>query len=167
MAGFDFGSKIEGENTQPQGTLRAQLQYPLDQESIEAIRRALETTSTFKTIQLEPGEDIQETIDKLDTEGSGRIELASGTYSLRRNIELKDKVSLTGAGIDQTILDFGDSANGVFATGVGGGSPVDKENFLISDLTIQNSDNAAGLDLSFCANFRLENKTMALYPQMM
>ena len=117
MAEFDFGANVPVNENPGEQIPRGQLQYPLDQQSIEAIKEALEETSTFKTIQLEPGEDIQDTIDKLSVEGGGTVELAAGTYSLRNNLNLKNSVYLTGAARDTTILDFNLLAFGVKGAG--------------------------------------------------
>ena len=89
---FDFGENIEGISTQPTVIQRSQLAYPLDQQSIQTIKRVLEETSTFKTIQLEPGQDIQGTIDKLSEEGGGRVLLAGGTYVMTNSLTLRNGV---------------------------------------------------------------------------
>lgn len=114
---FNFGSRIQGESTQPTGIQRAQLQYPLDAQSIQAIKRALEETSTFKTIQLEPREDIQRTMNKLSDEGGGIIQLAAGTYTLNNRLQMRSGIRIVGDHKSTTILDFNNTAANIVATG--------------------------------------------------
>ena len=101
------------------------------------------------------GEDPQLAINEINnTATGGTVIFAKGTHYLTKSLTLYDKVSMRGQGRDSTILDFGSGAFGVNYIGT---SSVIKTNFVISDLTIQNSNNAAGIDIDFCDFWRMEN----------
>ena len=105
-------------------------------------------------IVVRPGDNIQAANDEIAIRGQGRIILGSGTFVMTANLNMSSGVSLVGQGQDITILDFGSGARGVKYIGTG---VAIKKNFVIKDLTIQNSNNTAGLDMDYCDNFTMEN----------
>lgn len=104
--------------------------------------------------QVAPGDDIQAAIDAVNREGGGTVQLLAAQYLLKSNIELKEKVTLTGAGRDVTILDFESRGFGIFIKGL---SSNILENVQILDLTIQNSNAPAGLEIDYADFWNLQN----------
>jgi len=104
--------------------------------------------------QVAPGDDIQAAINAIAREGGGTIQLLAKTYIITNNIVLKSGVAIVGAGRDQTILDFEGRGFGIIVSGIQ--TEVIK-NFVISNLTIRNSNATAGIDLLFASFFRFEN----------
>ena len=149
------------------------LNKPIDSNSTgvvyDTVDNALNTGSilqggnlTLKTLsigglvrQVAPGDDIQAAIDAVNREGGGTVQLLAKTYTLTANINMKSNVVLMGVGRDVTILEFNGSSLGVLVTGTSQGTYI--SNFSIKNLTLQNSNNIAGLDISFASFFNLEN----------
>lgn len=105
--------------------------------------------------QVAPGDDIQAAINAISSEGGGTVQLLADTYILKDNIEMKPKVSLVGAGIDVTILEFQEANYGVRAVGA---STSIIDNFSIQSLTIQNSGvSAGGLFIQFADFWQINN----------
>ena len=100
------------------------------------------------------GDSIQAAIDYINDRGGGEVRLAAGTYTLTDDITMYSGIVLVGAGLDSTILEFSGAANGVLVIGTGAAI---KTNFEIRDLTIQNSNNTAGLDIQFADFWIIDN----------
>lgn len=113
-------------------------------------------TSNFagRTATVKPGENINAAIGTLKSAGGGILFLQAGTYTLSENIVGGSKISIIGEGRDQTILDFGGGAYGVQYIGT---SSVIVADFRISDLTVQNSNNAAGIDVDYADYWNIRN----------
>src|SRR3990167_3052426 len=94
-----------------------------------------------------PGGDIQKAIDELNAIGAGTILLQRGTHTLTQTLTGYSKISIIGEGRDQTIIECGGNAYGITYAGVAG---TIKNDFSLKDFTIQNSNNAAGIDIDFC-----------------
>lgn len=62
--------------------------------------------------QVAPGDDIQAAIDAVSREGGGTVQLLAKRYELYTRLSLRSRVSIVGAGVGNTVLDF---------MGVGGG----------------------------------------------
>lgn len=105
-------------------------------------------------IVVRPGDNIQAANDEIAIRGQGKIILGSGTFVMTANLNISAGVSLVGQGVDDSILDFGSGARGVNFVGTAGSI---KDNFEIRDLTIQNSNNAAGLDIQFADFWVIDN----------
>ena len=112
----------------------------------------LHVKGVLRSVKL--GDSIQAAIDYVNDRGGGEVRLASGTYTVADDITMYSNISLIGSGRDSTILEFSGSANGVLVVGTVG---TIKKNWSIKDLTIQNSNNAAGLDIDFCDFWKIEN----------
>ena len=97
-----------------------------------------------KTVSI--GGDIQAAIDFINASGGGTIQLDVGTYTLTSDLTLPSDVSLIGVGRDSTVLDFGGNAAGILLKGTSGSI---KKNTKIANLTVQNSNNAAGIDIDY------------------
>ena len=101
------------------------------------------------------GENPQIAIEQINTlGGGGTVIFAKGTHTLTTSLTLYDKISIRGFGRDVTILDFSSAAAGILYIGT---ASAIKTNFSIRDLTVQNSNNAAGIDIDFCDFFKIEN----------
>lgn len=109
-------------------------------------------TGFIKTVSV--GQSIQAAIDFLNNHGGGQVRLDAGTHTLTDDITIYSGVSLVGAGIDNTILEFSSAVNGILMKGT---STSIKKNILLADFTLQNSNNSAGIDIDFCDYWRLEN----------
>src|SRR3990167_6038407 len=101
-----------------------------------------------------PGGDIQKAIDELNAIGAGTILLQRGTHTLTQTLTGYSKISIIGEGRDQTIIECGGNAYGITYAGV---SATIKNNFVLSDFTLQNSNNAAGIDIDYCDFWKIEN----------
>lgn len=112
----------------------------------------LYVTGYVKTVSV--GGSIQEAIDILNAHGGGTVQLDAGTHTLTDDITLYSGISINGAGRDSTILEFSGAANGILAIGT---SSAIKKNFTLSNFTLQNSNNTAGIDIDYCDFFKLEN----------
>jgi len=106
-----------------------------------------------QTKTLSAGQNIQTAIDSLPSDG-GIIYLEKGTHNINYEIVGKDRVSIIGAGKDLTILEFNGTANGITYTGT---SSVPLTNFELKNFTLQNSNNAAGIDLDYYDFWKIEN----------
>ena len=104
--------------------------------------------------QVAPGDDIQAAIDAVNREGGGIVQLLAKTYSLMSNINLKSNVVLLGAGKDLTILEFNGQTFGVNVVGT---ALSILKNYQIKNLTIQNSNNTAGLDIQYSDFWIVDN----------
>ena len=94
------------------------------------------------------GEDPQIAIEQINALGSGgTVIFAKGTHNLTKDLILYDKISIRGQGRDITILDFGSGAFGIEYIGT---LVSIITNFKIEDLTVQNSNNAAAIDIRYC-----------------
>lgn len=153
---FGFDQNL---NKFPEGTSTGQVYATVDdQVNTGSILSGGDLTLKTLTVgglvkQVAPGDDIQAAIDAVNREGGGTVQLLAKTYTLTSNINLKSNVSLVGAGKDITILNFNNVALGVNIIGT---STLSLQNIQIKDLTIQNSNNIAGLDIDFCNFWRLE-----------
>src|SRR3990167_8619164 len=101
-----------------------------------------------------PGGDIQKAIDELNAIGAGTVLLQRGTHTLTQTLTGYSKISIIGEGRDQTIIECGGNAYGITYAGV---SATIKNNFVLSDFTLQNCNNAAGIDIDFDDFWRIEN----------
>ena len=104
--------------------------------------------------QVAPGDDIQAAIDAVSREGGGVVQLFAKQYVLSSGIELRKNVSLVGAGRDATLLDFAGTGFGVICKGT---LTTTLENFSIYNLTVQNSNAIAGIDLDRADFFEIKN----------
>ena len=59
---------------------------------------------TIKTVAA--GGDIQNAIDTLNAEGGGEVRLSAGTHFATTDIDVKSNVTLVGAGVGVTVIDF-------------------------------------------------------------
>src|SRR3990167_9224356 len=66
---------------------------------------------TIKTVVA--GGNIQDAIDTLNAEGGGEVRLSAGTHFATSDIDVKSNVTLVGAGVGVTIIDFNGGAFGV------------------------------------------------------
>lgn len=114
----------------------------------------LNTSVSGRSITLSPGQSIQQALDQLNEVGGGTLYLEPGTYNLKGDVSLYANINFIGSGRDITILDFGSLAAGVKM--IGTSSAIMKNNS-IKDLTIQNSNNAAGLDIDYADFWVTEN----------
>src|SRR3990167_3621851 len=101
-----------------------------------------------------PGGNIQKAIDELNAIGAGTVLLQTGTHTLTQTLTGYSKISIIGEGRDQTIIECGGNAYGITYAGV---SATIKNNFVLSDFTLQNSNNAAGIDIDYCDFWKIEN----------
>ena len=127
--------------------------------SVIAERRARKIARTnrspiSKGVLVNPGEDIQAAIDAVEKDGGGVVTLVSGTHIVDYNINLKSNISLVGAGIDITIIDFEDGAFALLGVGTAGSI---LKNIEIRDLTVQNSSANAGLTMQFADFWTIDN----------
>ncbi len=106
------------------------------------------------TKQIAPGDDIQAAIDAVNREGGGTIELEAKIYLLKNDLNLRSNVIIVGAGRGITILDFEGQSFGVKMIGT---STSLIENVVLRDFTIQNSNNAAGIDIDFSDFWSINN----------
>ena len=106
------------------------------------------------TRQVAPGDDIQGALNAVNREGGGVVQLLAKTYILTSSLSIPANVHLQGTGIDLTILDFTSAVLGITLIGT---STDIKNNVKISDLTIQNSNSTAGLDIQYADFFKVEN----------
>ncbi|MDB2385545.1 carboxypeptidase-like regulatory domain-containing protein [Polaribacter sp.] len=61
-------------------------------------------------IELKPGDDIQDAINKANSAGGGVVFLTAGKYTVSKSLALKSKVTISGAGRLKTIVKYdGDS----------------------------------------------------------
>ena len=112
-----------------------------------------QTSDTNITIGPNDGE-IQDYLDKLSAVGGGNLNLLAGTFYPTKNVTIPTNIRFLGAGKDNTIIDFADAAYGV--TIIGTLASLFKNN-KVSDLTIQNSNATAGLDIDYADYFTLNN----------
>jgi len=107
------------------------------------------------TIAVEAGQSIQAAIDEINTLGTGgTVLLKSGTHNIDYDIIIPSKIALVGAGKDQTVLEFSGSANGIIAKGT---SVSIKDNMRLASFTLQNSNNAGGIDIEYFDNWSIDN----------
>ncbi|MCH7536147.1 MAG: right-handed parallel beta-helix repeat-containing protein [Bacteroidetes bacterium] len=119
------------------------------------ITRIRSSETAGRTIYVNPGENIQNAIETLRAEDNGgTIFLRAGTHLVEYEITGISKVNMVGAGRDSTILEFNSGATGLSYVGT---SSAILENFILADFTLQNSNNAAGIDIDFSDFFRIEN----------
>ena len=111
--------------------------------------------------QVAPGDDIQAAIDAVNREGGGTVQLIAGDYLLTRDIELKSKVKLNGAGRDVSILNFQNLPYGIFVNG--GGNYI--RNFSIENLTVSKSNANGGIYLTWAESFGITNVRTTLCQQ--
>lgn len=96
-------------------------------------------------VTIGPTNSIQTAITLLSSTG-GIIYLEAGTYTEAASITLASGVSIIGAGIDATIIDFNSTTDVLQGTGIG--------NFALQGFTVQNSHNTtAAINLTQCSNF--------------
>lgn len=107
-----------------------------------------------RTTNVFPGQDIQRAIDRLNFIGGGTVYLMAGTHTLTESLVGYSKVSISGEGRDQTIIECSGAARGITYAGV---AATIKNNFVLKDFTLQNSNNAAGVDIDYCDFWRMEN----------
>ena len=107
-----------------------------------------------RTIVVQPGDNIQAAIDKLDNSGGGIVFLKQGTHTLTGNISGRDKVSIIGEGIGVSIIECGGNAYGISYVGTVGSRFT---NFKLQDFTIQNSNNTAAVDIDFCDYYKIDS----------
>lgn len=98
--------------------------------------------------------NIQEAINVLNNAGGGTVQLQSGTYTLTADLTLSDGIHLVGTGIDSTIIEFSGGAYGVIAVGTSGNILT---NWSVENLTIQNSNNTAGIEIDYADYWSIEN----------
>jgi hypothetical protein len=108
----------------------------------------------YQLISVVPGQDIQVAIDKVAAAGGGCVRLGGFTYYMPIDINIPSKVILEGQGRDQTILEFSSAAKGVKMVGTAGSII---KFAVVKNLTIQNSNNSAGLTINFADYFTLDN----------
>ena len=106
------------------------------------------------TRQVAPGDDIQAAIDAVNREGGGTVQLLAQTYLMRSDINLKSNVTLAGAGRGTTVIDFEGRALGIIVEGT---SSSIMQNVVIRDMTIQNSNSPAGLNIDFADFWLVQN----------
>ncbi|MEZ6069241.1 MAG: parallel beta-helix domain-containing protein [Pirellulales bacterium] len=96
-----------------------------------------------KVTRIEPGEGAREKIQEalLDSEEGETIELAEGTFAIDQTLSLFDTAGVTirGAGMDKTILDF----KGMISGAGGEGLLVKADGFTLRDLTVQDTQSDA------------------------
>ena len=114
----------------------------------------INTASGPRLITVQPGEDIQAALNKLDNAGGGVVMLKQGTHTLLGNISGRNRVSLIGEGRDTTIIEANGNARGLDYTGT---ATVQLTNFELRDFTLQNSNNTYGIDLIQCDFYRVSN----------
>ncbi len=114
--------------------------------------RNLSVKSVILTVT--KSDDIQKAINKVSELGGGEVRLGAATFFPIANIAIPSNVSLIGSGRDVTIIDFAGSAYGVVMVGTVG---TFLQNIQIKNLTIQNSNNTAGLDVDYSKNWSMEN----------
>lgn len=101
------------------------------------------------------GGDIQAAIDKVADSGGGTVYLLAGAYvSSDRNIYIKERVSLVGAGRTETSIVFGSQAYGIKAIGTSSNS---LGSFRLANFAIGRSDATAGIDIDYGVYFEIEN----------
>jgi len=97
---------------------------------------------------------IQNAIDILDNAGGGTVQLQSGTYTLTSDLTLADGISLVGTGVDSTIIEFSGGAYGIICVGTSGNILT---NWSIKNLTVQNSNNTAGVEVDYADYWTIDN----------
>ena len=99
--------------------------------------------------------EVIQALNSLDRVNGGILRFAEGTFLFTSvTFEIPDRITVEGAGIDKTIIDFQGSAGGFSMKGT---STVTKQNNIIRDLTVQNSNNVAGIDIDFADFWMMEN----------
>lgn len=68
-------------------------------------------------ILLNPGQDIQPALDRVLRAGGGKVLLNPGLYKPGRNLYIGGGVTLEGAGIYTTVIDFGGGAYSIYMQG--------------------------------------------------
>lgn len=104
--------------------------------------------------QVAPGDDINAAIDAVSRDGGGIVQLVGRTYTVTSDINLKPDVTLAGAGVDVTILDFSGSTNLINIVGL---SSSIYENVHLRDFTLQNSNALRGILVQFADRWSFEN----------
>lgn len=99
--------------------------------------------------QVAPGDDINTAIDAVSREGGGTVQLLAKTYYFDNDINLKENVSLIGAGSDITILDFKDGSAGIKCTSENG--------VRLAHFRIRNSGNTGAINFNDADRFTIEN----------
>ena len=118
-----------GDSAAVESTTEASAEAVLDTTEAEATTTtALETTTTTTTIVIDET-NLQDVL--LDAQAGDVIEIPAGTYSFERSLSLNvDGVTIRGAGIDDTILDFSGQVAGAE------GLLVSASDFTIEDIAI-------------------------------
>ncbi len=138
---FDFGNPFTDDILEPANTLLS-----------GAINRT--STSNGRTATVAAGEDIRPALESLRSAGGGTLILLAGTHRPTYDIVGDSKISIVGEGRDQTIIDFGSGAYGLKFIGTSGDYIL---NFKISDLTIQDANGTAGINIQYAKFFVIEN----------
>lgn len=86
--------------------------------------------------------------------GRSNIRVRKGTYLFDDDLVIPTGVSIICENKYNTIFDFQGNAKGVKIIGTSGSI---KQNFVLKDLTIKNSNAVAGLDIDYCDFFTLDN----------
>lgn len=105
-------------------------------------------------VAVKPGESIQQAINAVSEAGGGIVILKEGTHTLLGNISGKAGVSIAGEGRDISIIACGGNAYGLDYTGTLGN---ELKNFKLTDLTLKNSNNTAGIEIDYCDYWSMEN----------
>ena len=128
---------------------------PASSVGAQGITRLRSSESLGRVIYINPGDNIQNAIETLRAEGNGgTIFLRAGTHLVEYEITGISQVNIVGAGRDSTILEFNGSATGLSYAGTNGN---ELANFLLRDFTLQNSNNAAGINIDFADFWTMEN----------
>ena len=99
--------------------------------------------------------EIVQALSKLDVVNGGILRFTEGTFLFTTVVfEIPDRVTIEGAGIDKTIIDFQGNAGGFTLIGT---STSIKKNNILKDFTVQNSNSTAGIDIDFADFWRMEN----------
>lgn len=137
-------------------------------QTLAQIHNSLEAGQSIYAVS--PGDDIQASIDKLDSNGGGTLYLQPGTFNVSNNISVPSNVHVQGVGSGGSIIDFG---GGAYQIQVIGTSMVPNNSAFLQGFTVQNSstdlihvsysNNFGGQDIA-CnagnAGLRIDNSTI-------
>ena len=108
------------------------------------------TSGTFgRSAAVKAGEDIRAALESLKSAGGGTLILLAGVHRPDYDIVGDSKINIVGEGIDQTVIDFGGGSYQIVYD--------DTDSFFISNLTVKDSIDAAGVRLNSCFNFSVYN----------